>query len=116
MLIKTTFIPTHKGVLYKSVTFTGSGEEIPADPVPMRYSIIRIRNQTRTTSVRTDQSGSQGRAMEDVFDGRILVHPEIEPEMNQVVFVNNRNYVVNEVQPKYDMAANLNHYQVDLVL
>ena len=116
MLLTSTFIPTHTGILYKTVTFSETGEEIYSDPVPLRFFVVRIRNQTRTTSVRTDQSGSQGRAMEDVFDGRILVHPEIEPEMNQVVFLNNRNYVVNEVQPRWDMASNLNHYQVDLVL
>jgi len=98
------------------VTFSGTGKEIPSDPIPLRFSVIRLRNQSRETSVRTDQSGSQGRAAEDVYDGRILVHPEVEPQMNQCVKINGREYVIDEVQPRWDMAGNLNHYQVDLKL
>lgn len=116
MLRTTSFIPTHKGTLYRSVVFTETGREQYSDPVSLRFSVVRIRTQTRETSVRTDQSGSQGRAAEDVFDGRILCHPELEPMMGQGVKVNGYQYRVDEVQPRYDAAGNLNHFQVDLVL
>lgn len=82
----------------------------------MRFSVIRIRYQTRTTSVRTDQSGSQGRAEESVYDGRILVHPEVTPETGHKVLVHSVEFTVEEVQPRYDVNGMLMHWQVDLVL
>lgn len=102
------------------MSFTDTGREVVSDPVTMRYSVVRIRTQTRATSVRTDQSGSQGRANEDVFDGRILVHPDVTPEMGrQVQLLIGRNwytYTIDEVQPRFDASGALNHWQVDLTL
>lgn len=106
----------HTGTLYREIGYTETGREVPTDPVSFRYTVVRLRNQTRRTSVRTDQSGSQGRALEDVYDGRILVHPEIKPEMGEVVEVDGVMFKIDEVQPKWDMAHVLDHYQVDLVL
>lgn len=116
MLRTTTFLPTHKGQLFQTVEYTGSGREVSTNPVPIRFSVVRIRYQTRTTSVRTDQSGSQGRAEQDVYDGRILLHPEVTPETGQQAVIDGHKFTIDEVQPRYDMAQNLNHWQVDLKL
>ena len=116
MRLKTTFRPMHTGTLYRETGFTETGRPVYSDPVSMRFNVIRLRNQTRETSVRTDQSGSQGRALEDVYDGRILVHPEIEPMMGQVCDIKGVTFKIDEVQPKWAMDTVLSHYQVDLVL
>lgn len=112
----TNFIPKHQGTLYTGVSYTDTGDELPANPVRMRFSVVRIRTATRDTSIRTDKSGSQSRAEETFYDGRILVYPDITPENDQVVSVLGVTYRINEVQPKFDALGNLNHYQVDLTL
>lgn len=110
------FLPTQKGVLYTGQTFNGRGKEIPSNPVLMRYTPVRVRNNITKTSIRTDKSASQGRAEELEFDGRILVHPEVTPiEGQKCALQNGEEYVMEVVQEVYDSPGQLDHYQVDLL-
>ncbi len=124
--MRSTFIPHHKGVLFRVVEYSVTGSETPSDPVNIKYSVVFLRRKTRSTSVRTDQSGTQGRAEEEVFDGRILVAAwaqqpdgkqiELEPLEGGRIELNGRWYTVQEVQPRYGSFGLLDHWQLDLEL
>ena len=113
---RSTFSPTFRGQLYTVVRFTDTGRTIPSKPVAVRYSVVRIRYQSRTTSVRTDQSGSQGRAEEELFDARLLMESKIEPDLGMQIKLGQHWFTVQEVQPRYDAVGYFNHWQVDLNL
>lgn len=111
---RTTFLPTMSGLLYTNTAYTETGRTQPTMPIPMRYSVVRLRYQSKRTSVRTDMSGTQGRAEEQMYDARLLVHPEITPELGQAVHMIGKWFEIQEVQPKYSLEGFLNHWQVDL--
>jgi hypothetical protein len=116
-MIQPMFLPTLKGTLYKGLTFNARGKETPSNPVPIRYTAIRTKLDVNLTSIRTDKSASQGRAEELVYDGRILVHPEVKPEEGQIVtLVDGKTYTIEVVQDIRESIGTIDHYQVDLLL
>lgn len=76
--------------------------------------MIRIERQTKPTSIRTDKSGSQGRAEEMVVQGRLLLENRVEPINGDLVSFRGKTYKVVDVFPRFDMDALVNHYQVDV--
>jgi hypothetical protein len=66
------------------------------------------------TSIRTDKSGSQGRADESVVQGRLLIENRVEPTGGDLITVRGTTYKILDVFPRFDMDGLVNHYQVDI--
>lgn len=111
----TTFLPIMTGWLYKpSKSYTVTGEAKLTDPVMVRLTPIRLETGFQQTSIRTDKSGSQSRAEESVFQGRVLIHPKYDVKPGDILEVSEIRYKVESIWPRYEMNGVLHHYQVDL--
>jgi hypothetical protein len=76
--------------------------------------VVRIEQMTQPTSIRTDKSGSQGRAYEKIIAGRFLIENSKEPSSGDLITVRGKTYEVVDVFPRYDMDGLVNHFQVDI--
>lgn len=75
---------------------------------------MNIERKTQPTSIRTDKSGSQGRADEPVVQGRLLIENRVEPVGGDLIKFRGRTYRVVDVAERFDMDGLVNHYQVDI--
>lgn len=111
------FLPSHKGTLYTGANFDGRGKKVSSDPVRIRYTPIRTKTESEPTSIRTDKSASQGRAAEEIYDGRILMSRHVEPKFgHKVKLSDGQMFNIEVVQRIYESSGQLDHYQVDLML
>lgn len=78
--------------------------------------VVRMEEQSRTTSVRTDSSASQTTAMEEVATARLLVPAYITLRQGDHVTVSGFNLVVQAVHARYSVLGVLDHWQVDLTI
>lgn len=109
------FIPVNKGKLYKARDeYTVTGLRAFSQPVDIGLSVIRLAGSVTPTSVRADKSGTKGYADEELFKGRVLVHPRVKPKEGDLLEVFGEKYRVEGVRDVRDMAGKLDHYQVEL--
>lgn len=113
--LKSSFVPQQRAALYKLSGRTVDGEPILEYSSDVHFSPVRLDMSIGKSSVRTDKSGTQGRAEEEMFDGRILVHPEDFIKFNDVLEILGKKFQVVGIFPRFDMASVLHHYQVDLM-
>lgn len=117
MFKKSLFRGTHTGQLSRASGFTSTGEPLVASVGSIRFRPIRLSTNLQETSIRTDRSGSQARADEETFQGRILVEPNADIRIDDRFEYQGKTYRVVEVFPRYtSMDGLLDHYQVDLTL
>lgn len=114
MFPTSTFIPQMFGQLKSPTGYTATGATQYGNPRKVGVSVVRLEHKTQPTSIRTDKSGSQGRADEEVVQGRLLLTNQIEPQNNDLIEVRGVTYKINSVYPRFDMDALINHYQVDV--
>lgn len=109
------FIPTLKGKLIKAADeFTVSGSRLFAAPIPIGLSVVTLKTSVGHTSVRSDTSGSQSYADQEVEAGRVLIHPKVTPGEDDLVEINGQTFRISGVQPRYTLNGKIDHYQVEL--
>lgn len=115
LAMMTAFMPTNIGYLKVALDdFTVTGDRAYMPPVKVGLSIVRVTDQVQTTSVRADSSGTKSFADENVEQGRALIHPRIQPKVNDLLIVGSDSYEIKGVRPVFDMHGNLDHYQTEL--
>lgn len=114
MFPTSTFIPQMRGTLRSPTGYTITGDTQYGLSRKIGLSVVRIERQTQPSSIRTDKSGSQGRADENVVQGRLLIEAKGVPANNDLVTVRGTTYRIVDVFPRYDMDGLVNHYQVDI--
>lgn len=112
------FRGTHIGQILKATShFTSTGEPLFAPPKSIRFRPVKLSKSLEETSIRTDRSGSQARADEETFDGRVLIEPSVSVNIGDKFCFDGQEFIVSEVFPRYTaMDGLLSHYQVDLRL
>lgn len=109
------FIPVNKGKLYKARNeYTVTGQRAFSQPVEVGLSVIRLASSVSPTSVRADKSGTKSYADEELFKGRVLIHPRVKPKEGDVLEVFGEKYLIEGVRDVRDMSGRLDHYQVEL--
>lgn len=117
MFPTSTFIPQLYGEIRSASGFTVTGRPNFGSPRPVGLSVVRDEAKSQPTSIRTDKSGSQGRADEVVVKARLLIENLVEPKMGDLISYAigtvKRTYRVDGVYPRLDMDGLINHFQVD---
>lgn len=101
-------------LLYPIPGYDVQGKSVLGEPEKIGIAPIRMESSLQQTTIRTDKSGSKNRATENIFQGRILVHPKHTIEQGQVVEIYGALYRVDSVWPRLEMNGVLHHWQVDL--
>jgi hypothetical protein len=114
MLPTSTFIPQMRGYIRSPTGYLTTGDAVFGRPKSVGLSVVRIEKATQPTSIRTDKSGSQGRADESVVQGRLLIENRVRPANGDLITIHGTSYEVLDVYPRYDMDGLVNHYQVDI--
>lgn len=114
MFQTSTFIPQLYGQLRSPTGYTVTGVPTFGLPRPVGLSVIRDESMSQPTSIRTDKSGSQGRADEVVVKGRLLIENQVVPKIGDLVSFLSNTYRIDRVFPRLDMDGLVNHYQVDV--
>jgi len=107
-------MPQMRGQIKSPTGFSVTGEATYGRSRSVGLSVARIEKATQPTSIRTDKSGSQGRADESVVKGRLLIENRIAPLNGDLITVRGTAYEILDVYPRYDMDGLVNHYQVDI--
>lgn len=113
--VRSSFVPQQIANLYRVNGRTVDGEPVLRQDGVVWFSPVRLDMSIGKSSIRTDKSGTQGRAEEEMFDGRILVHPDYSLKFNDVLEIFDKKFQVVGIYPRFDMANVLHHYQVDLM-
>src|SRR5680860_267688 len=103
MFLTSTFIPQMQGQIKSPTGFTATGDATFGRPRSVGLSVVRIERMTQPTSIRTDKSGSQGRADENAVQGRFLLENRERPYGGDLIQVRGVLYEVLDVFPRYDM-------------
>ncbi len=85
--------------------------------LPEGCRIITFKLEDKHTSIRADTSGSQARANMQRSFARVLLTARTKAQMGAKLTFQQRpgeTFKVVEIQPRYDAAGRLHHYQVDL--
>lgn len=115
MVPMSAFIPVNTAYLQTTTgRFTAGGAPLMAEKVRVGISIVRLANQVGQTSVRADRSGSKSYADEEVFKGRILMHPRHKPQEGDVLTIHGVEYTIEGVREVFAMDGRIDHYQVEL--
>lgn len=114
MFPTSTFIPQIYGRIQSVAGFDRVGRPRFGPPRRVGISVIRNEQQSKTTSIRTDKSGSQGNADEVVVKGRLLLETHSNPKIGDLVSFMGETHRIDKVFPRLDMDGLINHYQVDI--
>lgn len=110
-----TFIPTMRVAHIKRDGFSETGQpRFVVSKTKLGISPIRLETSVMATSIRTDKSGSKGRAEEEIQQGRVLIHPKAEFQIGDLIEVYGIKWRIQSVYPRHDMDGRLSHYQVDV--
>lgn len=101
--------------MYRVDGYTVTGQPKLSKPVEFGFAPVKLDMSIGKTSIRTDKSGSQSRAEEELFDGRILVKPSTVLQFDDIVEIGPKKFKVVTIHPRYEMNHELHHYQVDLM-
>lgn len=113
--MQTTLISSQIGLRYTVGKYTVTGEAVLGEPEEFAFSPVYLEMSTGKTSIRTDKSGTQSRAEEELFDGRILIAPDVTLDFDDIVEFKDKKFRVVRIHPRYEMNHELHHYQVDLM-
>lgn len=116
MFRSSTLRPLHTVMLSKKQGLSASGREQFAKAVPIGVSIVHLRQSFTATSVRTDQSGSKGRAEETLSDGRLMVDARHPVALGDLIEFDGISYRISSKHPRYAMDGRLHHTEVDLTI
>lgn len=82
--------------------------------VRAQCGLVRLEQDSMKTSVRTDSSASRGSAKEEIIIARILFPINVNLSQGDVVEASGFEMVVQSLWPRYSVAGELDHWQVDL--
>ena len=111
----TVFIPVSKAKLIRaSGEYDESGNRTWLPAIDVGISIVRLATNVDPTSVRADRSGTKSYADEQLEKGRVLMHPRVKPEEDDLLEISGDQFKITGVRKVFAMDGVLDHYQVEL--
>jgi len=107
--------PTLKGFVHKSGGYDVHGQPKPGVVRPFMFAPVKLKFSDQHTTVRTDSAGSHGSALETVADVVILVRPEVDAQLADVLTIVGHKVKVSAKHPRFTPGGRLDHYQLDCV-
>lgn len=80
----------------------------------IRIALVRFDTKTEDSTVRADSSATRGNIKEYHASGRILVDRRHVPLNGDMVIVDKKVFNIKEVEPRYNVQGQLDHYECDL--
>lgn len=114
MFRTSTFIPTLKVNVEKQDGYSETGKPVFARAGRVGISPVRLESEYIETSIRTDKSGTKGRAEETVMKGRVLVEKTADIAKGDLLVIYADRWKIESIYPRHDMDGSINHFQVDL--
>jgi hypothetical protein len=90
------------------------GQYSYGDKEAIRFALVRFDTKTEDSTVRADSSATRGNIQEFHASGRILVAKKHVPKHGDIVIVDNKVFNIKEVEPRYNVQGQLDHYECDL--
>jgi hypothetical protein len=110
------FIPNNFCYMQKKMPgHTGSGDALFGPRKRIPYSLVRFDLKVDDSTVRADSSATRGNVQEFHASGRILVPVSVKITWGDLLFINDQQFKVSEVEPRYNVLGILDHYEVDTV-
>lgn len=75
--------------------------------------VVTLNFTSTRTSIRSDASATRGSAREDQAKIRLLFPPLYPIDIDDTVIITGRRVRVISIEPRYDLAGELDHNQVD---
>ena len=101
-------------VEYAETGFDIYGRQVFSAPETVRCAVVSFDLAVQKSSVRADSSGSRGRAEQLEGVARFLFRPNVPIKTGDVVTKGNFVMSVIEVHPRYSVAGELDHNEVDM--
>lgn len=92
------------------------GEERLGDPVIIGCAIIKMMLKNMDSSVRADSSASRGAAIEQQLEGKILVEPTSNVEIDDQLVIDGIKVRVQSKFPRHSLSGKLDHYELTIGL
>jgi hypothetical protein len=80
----------------------------------IHFALVRFDTKIEDSTVRADSSATRGNIKEYHASGRILVHKRHSPLHGDLVIINKRVFNIKEVEPRYNVLGQLDHWECDL--
>lgn len=108
-------IPMNKPcVVRKKGKFNIYGQPIEGPPIPTKCAIVKLKAARTQTTLRTDTGASQGHGEEIVADVVLLMRPQLDVAIDDVVEVAGLKMRVESVQARYSVGSpSVHHLQVE---
>lgn len=110
------FIPNLRCRVRRRTGTNVYGKGTYESPKPALFAIVRLEEESSTTSVRTDSSASRGNANENTIAARFLFPISVKLKQGDIVEYLNYRMAVQSVWPRYSVTGTHDHWQVDLVM
>lgn len=108
------FIPNRTAYTRKRSTTTDAfGQYSFGDKQAVRIAVVRFDTKTDDSTVRADSSATRGNIKEYHTSGRVLVDKRHVPEWGDLLIIDKKVFRIMEVEPRYNVAGQLDHYECD---
>lgn len=91
---------------------TVHGQPIPGVWVRERCSVVKLVISSQKSSVRADSSASRGNAREEQADAVILLNPNSQATINDVIEVAGHKLRIMAFHLRYDVTGRLDHKEI----
>jgi hypothetical protein len=109
------FIANRTCILRKKLAqYDAYGKALYAEPVSIRFALVRFDTKTEDSTVRADSSATRGNVKEYHASGRILVDKRYKPGFGDLVAFDGKVFRIKEREPRYNVLGKLDHYECDL--
>jgi hypothetical protein len=109
------FIPNSRGMLYPLTGMNGDGEPTYGPGQIVRCAIAALNQAVMVTSVRTDSTATHGSSEETALKSEIMFPATVKTKIDDKFSVAGFNMRVTSVGPRYNVAGQLDHYEVNLL-
>lgn len=108
-----TFIPNRTCGLRRKNGVNGFGEPSFDSKITVPFALVRFDTKVEDSTVRADSSATRGNVKEFHASGRALFPVSVVPKWGDIIVIDNKVFMVKEVEPRYHVLGNLDHYEVD---
>ena len=98
----------------KSKSFDAYGQPSYGQKENIRFALVRFDTKTEDSTVRADSSATRGNIKEFHASGRVLIDKRHIPVHGDILIVDNKVFRIKEVEPRYNVQGQLDHYECDL--
>jgi hypothetical protein len=109
------FIPNSRGTLYPLTGMNGDGEPVYGPGQVVRCAIAALNETVMATALGVQISATHGSSEETALKSEIIFPSTIKLKIDDKFSVAGFNMRVTSIGPRYNVAGQLDHYEVNLL-